>query len=346
LTGGWAVSGTNWVATGGWNQIGVPFNKQFLYNAVKVRYGGFSPVPWSTAVTRGWVGAGIWRWKPAGGYERIDGTSTPLKPFEGYYVYTAFPRGVSLVFDANAGTAVAAAVKGWKLNLTAATTRNRDTSNSIGVSAERVPAAKPPTGSKVVTLRFLTSGSSADDATGAGNATGWADSFLPKLDNSGQWYFLVDGTTSGDRVTLSWGDIAASVPADLQLRLTDTVSSKITRIQTGNSYSFTSQGTPRKFRIDATRVPMPSISVVTAPSNQYKVTVTANMVFTGRVEIRRDGQTYRVLRNGEFPKGTSTFTWDGRDSSGKAVSAGTYHAWIIPDSSTATAKQVAFSVRW
>lgn len=344
LSGGWAASGPNWTATGGWNQIGVPFNREFTSEGVRVRYGGFAPVPWSTAVTRGWVGAGIWRWKPAGGYERIDGISTTLKPFEGYYVYSRQPRGVVLVFDVANASAQAVSGKGWDLKLTAATTKNRDASNAIGVSAERIPAAKPPTGGKVVTLRFLTSGSSDDDASGAGTATGWADSFLPSLGNSGQWNFLVDGTESGARVTLSWGDFSR-VPADLRLRLIDTVNSKATRLRAGTSYSFTSKGTPRKFRIEAKRLPRPAIAVTKVPSNQYKVTVTANMTFTGRVEIKRDGQTYRVLRNGEFPKGTSTFTWDRRDTTGKAVASGTYHAWIIPDDADGTATQVPFAVQ-
>ena len=88
---------------GGWNQIGVPFNRAQAASSILVRYGGFAPVSLAVAQSRGWVAPGVWRWRPEGGYVRADGEGGALVPFEGYFIFRAAPaRGVALVFEPNA----------------------------------------------------------------------------------------------------------------------------------------------------------------------------------------------------------------------------------------------------
>lgn len=246
---------------GGWNQVGVPFNRAFDPEALQVRFGGFAPVSFQKAIQYGWVAPGVWRWKATGGYARVDGQNTPMNPFEGYYIYSPQPRGTVLVFDVAERTTSTKTnnqtAPGWKIRLQAATDKTRDRDNFFGVSPleNGVPAtraaAKPPVGEISLTLHFASSGWPALDQSGMGAASGWADSFLPPIEGEGRWNFTVEGAAKGERVTLSWGD-PERAPANLRLRLVDLKSGRITNLWS-RRYTFQSDGEPRAFRIEAKR---------------------------------------------------------------------------------------------
>lgn len=318
---------------GGWNPIGVPFNLAFAPSALLVRYGGFAPVSYAQAVSNGWVRPGIWGWQGSGAYARVDGeTPTNLQPSQGYYLYAVPARGVSLIFNPNAATAIAATTaqaNSWSVPLVAATSATRDAGNAFGVGT-RVAAAKPPAGERAVTLRFLSSGSSEADAGGAGAASGWADSFLAEMERSGSWDFVVEGAAKGERVALSWGDLA-KVPEGVRLSLTDGKSGKSQRLNRGASYAWTADGAARRFHLDATRVATASLRVAQAPSSSALVSLTLSLASRGKLEIQNlDGDTLALLSSGDLAAGTARFAWNGRDSSGQLRPAARYRAVWTP----------------
>lgn len=315
---------------GGWNQIGVPFNRAFAPTALKVRYGGFAPVSYNQAVSNGWIRPGIWRWQPRGGYAIVDSTQNEtLVPFEGYYLYVVPQTGVSLVFDPAATATALTAASGWSVPLIASTRLSRDASNSFGVT-DRAAAAKPPAAAPVATLRFLSSGDAEMDASGAGAASGWADSFLASLEREASWDFVVEGVAKGERTYLSWGDLA-QVPTDINLTLTDKKTGGQMALRPGGSYAWNSDGGVRAFTLRARRLARPQLTTVVSLSRTVAVEVALNVAAPGRLEIRNPaGDTVATLRSGQFPLGTSKFTWSGKMTSGQMAPVGRYRAIWLP----------------
>lgn len=254
----------------GWTQFGLPFNLPFAMAAVRVSKDNTAPVPFATAVQNGWLGAGVWRWKAAGGYARVDSgsaTDQQLAPFEGYYIFSTVPRGLKLVFNSSAAQATALTeaantAGNWQLPITVTQEQSSD-SGALGVSTVtggkplRAAAAKPPTGPTALNLSFLSSGNSALDETKAGNASGWHSSYIAPFAASatGSWRFLVDGTTSGKTVRLTWGN-TATLPTLFDITLIDeTTGARIALSQSGvpviSEYTYISNGSARVFRMEA-----------------------------------------------------------------------------------------------
>ncbi|HVF11320.1 MAG TPA: hypothetical protein VNA16_10975, partial [Abditibacteriaceae bacterium] len=250
---------------GGWNQIGVPYNLSFSLDAVRVKLLDGAPVSLATALRNGWIAPGIWRWKAAGGYARADISriaSRQLQPFEGYYIFTAYPRGVKLIFNAASRTAPAPpppamTATNWQLSLDAVTATASDVRNAFGVTPvatgkpERMPAAKPPPGPRSLTVSFTSGGTLFANNTKAGVTSGWAESFIAPFAASASWTFMLDGTTAGERVRLFWGD-PATLPVALDLTLVDTATGRrIAMNGVARTYSFTAGRYARKFIIEA-----------------------------------------------------------------------------------------------
>ncbi len=248
---------------GGWNQIGVPFNRSFSASAISVRNGGFAPVSLAVAQARGWVAPGIWRWLPTGGYVRADTGNATLAPFEGYFIFAGPQRGVSLVFDASANalakTSDARTAAGsWSVSLHATGESTADIAGVFGVSSAP-NVAKPPAGARVVSLRF--EGSDAQGASASGS--GLAESYVPQLGEGASWTAIVDGTAGGENVTLKWGNFARGVA----LTLLDSASGARIAMKSGGQYRFVAGAAPRRLIISAAPVQLqPRVAPALAPS--------------------------------------------------------------------------------
>jgi hypothetical protein len=248
---------------GGWNQIGVPFNRHFPIPLIKVQRLGGSTVWWNEAIARGWIMPGVWMWQPAGGFHRLDAgdiSARKLIPYEGYYLFTPHERGIKLIFDPAMVTRLTGPVpplnRAWTMDLKAATFNAYDDDNVFGTVIESegelpVPAAKPPMASPRVTLSFLSSGNSATDSTKAGAQSGWADSFLA-FGGVKRWDFVIDGAPVGNLVTLTWNN-GRNLPVNLTLVLVDEKTGRrVTMVGSGAvaSYAFNAEATPRRFHIE------------------------------------------------------------------------------------------------
>ncbi len=235
---------------GGWNQIGVPFNRSFATSAIQVRNGGFAPVSLAVAQSRGWVAPGIWRWRPAGGYVRADIDDATLLPFEGYFIFAGPQRGVALVFDPSASavakaSSALAAPGAWSVSLHAIGENTDDIAGRFGVSSA-ANIAKPPAGARVVSLRFV-----GADALGAATAgSGLAESYIAQLGAGASWTALVDGAEVGENVTLKWGKFEGAARR-IGLMLTDNATGARVAMKSGGSYRFVATAKPRSLTITA-----------------------------------------------------------------------------------------------
>jgi len=332
---------------GGWNQVGVPFRIPFNLNEVRVSLNNQPSVVFPVAVGRGWISPGVWRWKPEGGYARVDAGPSAgqvLQPFEGYYVFTPQARGVKLIFDASLATANRAArstpaavstatVPGeWTVGLTATTTTARDGDNAFGVTAmvnnkpRRLAAAKPPAGERALTLTFLSGGTAPADATRAGEASGWAESFVPVFTGGATWQFIVDGAAPGQSVRLNWGDLSR-VPSNLSLTLVDETGGQRIVLAQANpawGYVYTAGTSARRFRIEARAVTPGILNLRVEPwlySTFAMVSADLSTAGVATVEIlNRNGQQVRLLAGGlPVRAGRNTWIWNGRDAWGRPV---------------------------
>jgi len=330
----------------GWNQIGVPYNLTFSLNAIKVRLLNGTPVSYAAAVANGWISPGVWRWLPEGGYARVDSgdaTNQRLLPFEGYFIYTRQPRGIKLVFNAASPTAAVVATRNllWQLPIAAMAATARDADNAFGTVAVQkgqplvMPAAKPPAATRALTLSFLSGGTPAADATGAGAESGWAESLVAPFTSTASWSFIVDGATAGETMRLEWGD-PSRIAAAINLTLVDeAIGQRVAMINANHvqSYSFVAGTSARHFHIEATVLP-PAIANLTANPlvGSHSATIAAKLGVggTAQVEIQTSGgETVTVLAQEQpVQPGTTHWMWNGRNAQGHSVAAGHYVARV------------------
>ncbi len=253
----------------GWNAVGVPFELPFSLASLQVRVGQ-EALGWNEAVARGWVASGVWKWKPEGGYARADASGGLLVPLEGYFLFVRQARA-TLIFDPSNRTAsLSSSAEGsqaWRVGLSVASGSGASyaredgfafgSTTFSGPAPARRAAARPPAGERSVLLAFLSSGSSAEDASGAGNESGWAESFVPGLTRAGaRWSFIVDGAKIGERVVLSWGDLS-SVPAGFKLFLVDDTAQARLEMSPGGPHflAWIAQPGARRLHIEAVAQP-------------------------------------------------------------------------------------------
>lgn len=341
---------------GGWNQIGVPFNNGFALQNLGVRVQNGDAIGYAQAVARGLIAPGVWRWKPEGGYARVDTAPVAervLQPFEGYYVFATPARGLKLAFGPNGASVVSASIKAashnmvaaaastdWQMSLSVVSGATRDESNQFGTTRFvdgrplRRAAAKPPAPYSILTLAFASSGDKATDAIGAGSESGWADSFMAPFDKAASWPFEVSGAKAGAPVSVTWSD-AGALPTGFDFVLHDLQSGARAPLHPGSkrSYTFVSDGTTRAFRIEAARrttLIRDWTAQSAGGSRGANLTLLLNAPARLRVEVRDEAeQTIRVLAEDfEARAGTLRWNWNGRDDKNLVVSGGHYRAWL------------------
>ena len=326
---------------GGWNQIGVPFNRAFALSSLRVSYAGTSTT-FAQAITNGVLGAGVWRWKPEGGYARVDsGTvaNQTLQPFEGYYIYARFARGVKLIFPPNAAASgilprAATSVRNWSIPLVATSPGARDGDGAFGVTtadanAQRA-AARPPSGPRSLVVAFSSSGDSQLDATRAGDASGWAESFL-KPGAAPVWNGIIDGAWPEETVSISWGRIA-DLPVALDATFVDIQSGARIDMAKNSTFRFTSDGTARRFRIETKLRPalVSNFAARALPGSRI-AEITANFGVAGRAIVDVETSEGDLVANVSVVQalpGFARWTWNGRDTMGRARPAGNYVAHL------------------
>jgi hypothetical protein len=333
---------------GGWNAIGVPFNRSFALSSLRVTYNG-QTTDFASAVNANWLAAGVWRWKAEGGYARVDtgaASSQTLQPFEGYYIFSRFARGLKLVFvptttQVAALTRAAESTANWRVAIVAKTAAARDDGGAWGVTTitDGRPltraAARPPAGTRSLTLSFLSGGNTEFDRTNAGKASGWAESLLPPeaitTTAPGVWRGLVDGAWPGDFVTVQWGDITR-LPTPINAYFIDEATGTRLDMALKRAFNFASDGTVRRFRIEATPRPQGILRLVARQidgSRLVQIDATFGVSGSAALDIETlDGELVRNITAEYIEPGQRRWSWNGTNSANRAVRSGSYVAHL------------------
>lgn len=319
--------------TFGWNQIGNPFTIPVDVADIEVQYLLNDPVPFATAVSRGWIGGTIWRYHPAtNSYE----PASQLQPWEGYWLRVLVAEGVTLTFPAPLNRSRAAARvqdtavsrMDWQVTLTAQAPEGR-AQVRIGQSAGAndgfdpiYDSEAPPDFEGMVSLSVLhTDGSAAQryavDVRRSGARTTWE---------------LLLRTPAPERdVTLTWSDLR-SLPRGVRLLLVDPPTGRRYNLRSVSSVTMrTDQEGTRRLQLVAEPQADGVLRITGlraqrtrggAYSIQYTLTADAQV----QTEIlSAGGKPVRILQGGAPSRaGVQTVSWDGRDASGVAVPAGAY----------------------
>jgi hypothetical protein len=318
--------------TFGWNQIGNPFTTPVDVADIEVQYLLNDPVPFATAVSKGWVGGTIWRYNPTNNsYE----PATTLQPWEGYWLRVLVAEGVTLTFPAPATRTRRASSRtempkpDWLVTLTASTggsVGRVQVGQSSHASAGFDPAFDrevPPAFEQMLSFSIqnadwgVYAGRYAVDVRADGTKTAWNLQLrtpAPEMD-----------------VTLTWNDLR-SVPKRTRLILVDAVSGRRYNLRTVSSITLRTDATgTRQLQLVAEPQTEGSLRIVGLRAQRTRggaVTISFSLSADAQVMaevLNAFGKPVRMLQQGIPSRaGMQSLVWDGRDGSGVAVPAGAY----------------------
>lgn len=315
----------------GWNLIGMPFNQPIPVNSLQVVHQFSAPVSWETATEPiggepPLVGSRVWTLGSVGTYVQ----ATQLEPGRAYWVRVLRPEGVTLLVPpptSSTGRASRAThTPAWAMDLilqspvgggiatlgmdNAARTRsyayNHDAPPSLpGMSAFGVlndagqrllQAVKPTTGRQEWTLQVVPAEPNREHTL-----TWRIPSTTPK-----RWRITLENPTTSERVDMRQREFYRFTPAEAQTLRVVVEPSVAAPVRITNLTASVSRGGQTTL--------------------QFQLTGEATL----RAEIRSArGETLRVLTPSRAAgAGMQTLTWNGRDTSERALPPGTYMAYI------------------
>ncbi|NSW79792.1 MAG: hypothetical protein HPY54_12240 [Chthonomonadetes bacterium] len=317
--------------TYGWNQIGNPFTTPVDVADIQVQYLLNDPVPFATAVDKGWVGGTIWRYNPTtNSYE----PATTLQPWEGYWLRVLVTEGVTLTFPAPASTRRAStrstmAQPGWLVTVTA----------RAGDSLAQVRLGQSPSASEGFDPHW---DSEAPPAFGqmmqmAVNNPEWgkhAGHYAVDVRREGArtaWLLQVRSPVPDTEFTLTWNDLRA-VPKETRLVLVDEASGRRYNLRTVSSVTLRTDSTgTRSLRVIAEPQSGNALRITQLRAQRtrgggYSIQFALSADAQVQVEVlSASGEPVRILQNGTPSRaGIQSVSWDGRDMGGVAVPAGAY----------------------
>ncbi|MGC8783990.1 MAG: FlgD immunoglobulin-like domain containing protein [Armatimonadota bacterium] len=340
--------------TYGWNQIGNPFTTPVDVSEIEVQYLLNDPVPFATAVSKGWVGGTIWRYNPAiNNYE----AATTLQPWEGYWLRVLVTEGVTLTFPAPATRAqrrsraqppshppVYGAKAEWQTVLTAIAGNSRAQvrlGQSVSAS-DRFDSVydseAPPEFGQMLAFGIVNS----DWGAAAGR-------YAVDVRRSGArttWNLQVRTPAPEMEVTLTWSDLR-SVPKDTRLVLVDDATGRQYNLRTVSSVTLrTDQTGTRSLQLVAepqagATLRITGLRAQRTRGGAYSIQYTLSADAQVQAEVlNASGKPVRILQSGAPSRaGIQTVSWDGRDGGGVAVPAGAYLLRIRAQTEDGTSSQ-------
>lgn len=332
--------------TYGWNQIGNPFTTAVDVADIQVQYLLNDPVPFATAVSKGWVGAKIWRYNPTtNSYEE----ATTLQPWEGYWLRVLVTEGVTLTFPAPSPTRRAIArnsapQSGWLVTLTA-----RTGEGEAQVRLGQAPSASEqfdPAWDSEAPPEFGQMLGLAVQNTDWGNYAGRYAVDVRRAGAKSTWRLQIRSPAPDTDVTLSWNDLRA-VPENMRLVLVDTVSGRRYNLRTVSSVTLrTDSSGTRSLLVIAEPQSGSALRILQLRAQRtrggaYSIHFTLSADAQVQAEVlSASGKPVRLLQNGTPSRaGIQSVSWDGRDSDGVAVPAGAYLLRIRAHSEDGTSAQ-------
>lgn len=341
----------------GWNLVGDPFPFSIPFNGVQIEIAQGQRLSVQQAVDRNLIQPVIYRYV-GGIYEFHTLPGGDFMPWEGHWLYVVPPdprnlranSGLTLIMapvgagngsrsagSRSVGDHVGPEPKGtgaWALQLTAQANGLRDTHNYIGMSADasesedRLKVPKPPLPSPFVSLAVSRSESRA----------GLYMQDLRPLGGVRTWDVVVVTDQPNVDVVVAWPTIGA-VPKNYRLILTDQATGQTVDMRNQSSYRFNSghSASSRGFLITARpggfggRAIVTNVFVNPGRSNgrgdtNYEIGYSISQESRVDVSILSfGGRTLaQVSPTRAVASGDNRVVWNGRDSQGKPLPAGTY----------------------
>lgn len=343
----------------GWVQIGNPYPYPVPIGLIRFidTTQGFA-ITFAEAVQRGMVRSVLFYYDttPPAGYRVISlysDPSAPMMPGLGYWIYVdtrnleiIFPNvvapGATIVFPSRLSTAPVR----WQVQFSAQSEDRMDATAVIGAASRAadgidmydMPKPPAPVEESVRTLLIAQDGHSAlaQDIRADGN-------------RRQVWEMVVTAPKPDSLVVLRWKGLQ-SVPSSVRLKLVDT-EAKVTRdLRSTSSYTFTVGASgSRRFQIVAEPRGAAGLRITTlrvARTRGGAVDISYALSDSASTKVRILGATGKVIQTlqaGEsVSRGVTNLTWNGRDSAGIAVPAGTY---LVEVTATAEDGQTARAVQ-
>jgi hypothetical protein len=325
----------------GWNLIGSPFVSDAGWNRdlVRVNAGGIVK-SLRQAATEGQVVDYLWgledgRYKLIADLDmNLPGSSRTLRAWNGYWIYSTIEGELILPAPSASAASIRSVAKpseegGWAFMLTAQRGDAKDgvvvgARGAAGVAAIQIQ--KPPAlpGGEGLGLSVVGEG----DGNGPKLAYDVRTAAVGATTTS--YRVRVDAAASSEPVTLAWNDLRG-VPARVRLLLVDETTGERRYMRTTSAVRVASEdGKPRFFRVlvEPAGEGLRIMSLSGAPARAGGVAVTYSLSTSAQVEmtvLSLSGKPIRRLPQATVStKGLNNSTWDGRDSSGRTVPAGTY----------------------
>jgi len=321
-----------------WNMVGDPFPFDVPFNSLLVDTSA-GRMSISQAVQAGYVLPNLYAYDGADGYTFRTLPDGTLQSWSGYWVGVTSATDVSLVVPplkvASRAAAAAAITKpsdGWLMKLSASAGDMRDTFNFIGVSSraadgmDTLDVAKPPMPSPYLEMGIDNSGWSRgaglyakDVRTGSGVKT---------------WPVVVSTDQADRDVTLSWAAVG-SLPRSVKAVIKDEVTGQTVDMRTRSFVTFKSgaAGTTRRFTITAKPLVGTALRVsnMAVRSTGGRASGAASISFTMTTDATYDvtvltsaGKVMSSVASRAASAGDVRLVWNGRDSAGRSLPAGTY----------------------
>jgi hypothetical protein len=334
----------------GWNLIGNPFPFTVDIYECGLLVDNAPRKSWNDAVMAGLVGGAVYTW---GGRDYLP--STMLQPYKGYWIFVS-AQGADLrmeISNRSSSRAVpltraarrSPSATRWQVRLEARAGEYRDGANYFGVAPDgqegyssRLDQPEPPTPpGGHVTLAFphrawgADSGDFAHDiqAPGAGVK---------------RWQFRVATDQPNTDVVLGWPELAAQLPAGMQVELRDLHTGQSCYLNTTSRYLFRTgpEGAARDFELvlspHVAGLMVSDVRGMTAGSGRAETLVSFNLTEAARVQVVIRTATGRLVRtlatHLAADAGLTTLTWDRRDAAGRAMPLGNYLVEVQAATST------------
>lgn len=161
-------------------------------------------------------------------------------------------------------------------------------------------------------------------------------------------------TQAGDEpVTISWAGANRQVPRDYRVILTDLTSGRSVALSSSAALVWQPRGERSRdylLRVERRPVDRLAVSVQARPGRSRSVTLALTLSQPATVRMRVLGLSGRVVKEwtvGELAAGTAALSWDGTDSQGRRVPAGTYRveAWAENDLAEKAVATVTVPIR-
>ncbi len=325
----------------GWNLVANPFNYSIsLGQLLGIDSGTPTKVlTFSQLVQANLISPSFAYYNPdSQGYNYISTNTDILLPNTGYWVYVTSPANVDLVFPKvltpfvsirGSSTGWAQSEKQWKLQLVARNNKSVDSQNFVGVASAAVSRSlttrKPP----IAPLPTAVSLTVKDTVNG--KPVGLAQSLRSTGGNTQAWDIEVTSKSAGP-VTVTWPNMA-TVPSDVQFRLTDVSTGATRDLRRGSGYTFTaSEGSVRALKVEAvpgTASKAVIANVTASQSRGIGGSVVVNYVLaadaTVSVRVLSNGRAiYQSVAGRADHAGSNAATWNLRDAANRQVAPGLY----------------------